>query len=67
VSLLAATVEEYVSGASYYPEAITLHSLAHRTARHEGNQSWEAAALASLGVIDAHQSLFEAEEGTRPA
>ena len=59
VSLLAATAEEYLSGASYYPEAITLHMLAYRVARQEGNQSWEAAALASLGVIDAHQSLFD--------
>jgi hypothetical protein len=59
IGLLAATVAEYLSIDGHYAEATELHTAAGCAARRAGDQAGEAAALASLGLIDAAREMYQ--------
>jgi tetratricopeptide (TPR) repeat protein len=52
---LAATLFRYLDNGGHYPEAITIHSQAHRAARQTDDPAAETEALVNLGILDLRQ------------
>jgi tetratricopeptide (TPR) repeat protein len=55
---LAATVNRYLDGGGYYPEAIAIHGCGRRAARQAGDTAAEAEALNALGVAYLAQGVL---------
>jgi DNA-binding SARP family transcriptional activator/tetratricopeptide (TPR) repeat protein len=60
---LAGTLYRYLETGGHYPDAITIHSAARRTARRTGDRAAEATALTNLGIIDWRQGRYRQAAG----
>jgi|GEM_PF-76526 DNA-binding SARP family transcriptional activator/tetratricopeptide (TPR) repeat protein len=60
---LAGTLYRYLESGGHYPDAVVIHSAAHRAARHTGDRAAEATTLTNLGIIDWRQGRYRQAAG----